>query len=52
MIYTENEIAGELSNFVKCFWMFDTQENDVVNTILPDGYFDLIFEIRNNEISS
>lgn len=52
MIYTENEISGELSNFVKCFWMFDSQENDVVNTILPDGYFDLIFEIRNDEVSS
>jgi AraC-like DNA-binding protein len=52
MIYSENEISGELSDFVKCFWMFDSQEEDVVNTILPDGYFDLIFEIRNNELFS
>ena len=52
MIYTENEISGELSDFVKCFWMFDSQEEDVVNTILPDGYFDLIFEIRNSELFS
>jgi len=52
MIYTENEISGELSDFVKCFWMFDSQGEDVLNTILPDGYFDLIFEIRNSELFS
>jgi AraC-like DNA-binding protein len=43
MIYLENEITGELSNFVKCFWMSDSEEEEGVHTVLPDGYFDLLF---------
>ena len=50
MIYNEKEIVGELSDFIKCCWFFDSEDEDVVNTILPDGYFDLIFKVRNAEL--
>ena len=49
MIYNEKKITGELSDFIKCCWFFDSQDEEVVNTILPDGYFDLIFKIRDTE---
>lgn len=44
MNYREIETNGFLSNFVKCFWTSETAETEVENTILPDGYFDLIVE--------
>ncbi len=44
------KIDGFLSNFINCFWEHDNIQKEVEFTILPDGYFDLIFEIRNNEI--
>lgn len=44
------KIDGFLSNFINCFWECDNSRNEVEFTILPDGYFDLIFEIKNNKI--
>lgn len=44
------KIDGFLSNFINCFWEQDNIQKEVEFTILPDGYFDLIFEIKNNEI--
>lgn len=44
------KIEGFLSNFINCFWEHDNIQKEVEYTILPDGYFDLIFEIKNNEI--
>jgi AraC-like DNA-binding protein len=52
MKYEEIKIDGYLSNFVKCFWTSETLTKSSDYTILPDGYFDLIFEIKNNKISS
>jgi len=52
MEYREIKIEGFLSNFIQCFWEYDNQIRDIDYTILPDGYFDLIFEIRNNELSN
>lgn len=44
------KIDGFLSNFINCFWEYNNIQKEVEFTILPDGYFDLIFEIKNNEI--
>jgi AraC-like DNA-binding protein len=52
MKYEEIKTDGYLSNFVKCFWTSETLTKSSEYTILPDGYFDLIVEIRNKKISS
>ena len=52
MEYRENKIEGFLSNFIQCFWEYDNQIKDVDYTIIPDGHFDLIFKISNNELSN
>ena len=52
MKYRENKIDGFLSNFIQCFWEFDKRFKDVNYTILPDGHFDIIFEIKNNKLST
>ena len=51
MKYEEIKADGNLSNFVKCFWTSETLTKSSEYTILPDGYFDLIVEIRNEKIS-
>ncbi|MBN1768707.1 MAG: AraC family transcriptional regulator [Prolixibacteraceae bacterium] len=43
MLYLENKPHSSLCNFVKCYWFSDTQEAEGEYTILPDGYFDLIY---------
>ncbi|MDA3881602.1 MAG: AraC family transcriptional regulator [Prolixibacteraceae bacterium] len=43
MLYLENIPHERLTNFVKCYWFSDTQESEGEYTILPDGYFDLIY---------
>ncbi len=52
MKYEEIKTDGYLSNFVKCFWTSETLTKSSEHTILPDGYFDLIIEIKNKKISS
>lgn len=52
MKYEEIKTDGYLSNFVKCFWTSETLTKSSDYTILPDGYFDLIVEIKNKKISS
>lgn len=51
MEYREIKTKDFLSNFVKCFWLYNNPLEDTEHTILPDGYFDLIFEIDNKRIS-
>lgn len=46
MKYEEIKTDGYLSNFVKCFWTSETLTKSLEHTILPDGYFDLIVEIK------
>jgi AraC-like DNA-binding protein len=50
MRYEEIKTDGYLSNFVKCFWTSETTTQCVKHTILPDGYFDLIVEIKKSKI--
>ncbi len=50
MLYKEILPSETLQNFIKCFWIFQDTEKDVVNTILPDGYFDLILKIEDNKL--
>jgi len=52
MKYEEIKTDGYLSNFVKCFWTSKTLTKSSDYTILPDGFFDLIIEIKNKKISS
>jgi AraC-like DNA-binding protein len=52
MKYEEIKTGEELTDFVKCFWASETLTKKSIFTILPDGYFDLIVEIRNNKISN
>ena len=51
MNYKEKNIKGFISNFIKSFWEFETSEKECNYEILPDGFFDLIFEIQNEQIS-
>jgi AraC-like DNA-binding protein len=50
MAYSEIKTEGFLSNFIKCFWTSQTFEETVENTILPDGYFDLILKLKYKKI--
>jgi AraC-like DNA-binding protein len=52
MQYKEIEPYGFLNNFVKCFWYYETTKTEVLHTILPDGYFDLIVEFENEILTT
>jgi len=49
MKYEEVKTEGHLSNFIKCFWTSETSQQSIEHTILPNGYFDLIVEIKNGK---
>ncbi|QLG44734.1 helix-turn-helix transcriptional regulator [Costertonia aggregata] len=51
MRYQEKYTNGLIANFIKSFWEFETADKECHYEILPDGLFDLIFEIRNEQIS-
>ena len=50
MYYQEKHTDGFIANFIKNFWEFETFEKQCDYEILPDGFFDLIFEVKNKEI--
>ena len=50
MKYEEVNTEGHLSNFKKCFWTSETSQQSIEHTILPNGYFDLIVEIKNGKM--
>jgi len=52
MKYEEIKTDGYLTNFVKCFWTSNTLTKSSNYTILPDGFFDLIIEIKKKKVSS
>ncbi len=52
MKYKEIEPTEFLSNFVKCFWHYETADKEVLHTILPDGYFDMIVEFENEILTT
>ena len=49
MKYEEVKTEGYLFNFIKCFWTSETTSQNIEHTILPNGYFDLIVEIKNGK---
>ena len=51
MGYQEKNVDGFISNFVKSFWEFNNNGAKCYYEILPDGYFDLIFQIQNEQIT-
>ncbi len=51
MNYQEKHTKGFISNFIKSFWEFENTKKKCTYEILPDGFFDLIFEFRNGLIS-
>lgn len=50
MSYREKHTKGFISNFIKSFWSFENTERECSYEILPDGFFDLIFEVQNERI--
>ncbi|WP_131539294.1 helix-turn-helix domain-containing protein [Pedobacter nototheniae] len=48
--YKEILPDNQVSDFIRCFWKSDSLEDDSDYTILPNGYFDLIIEFRENKI--
>lgn len=52
MKYQEIKTNENLTNYIKCFWTSETFTKSTNYTILPDGYFDLLVEIKNEKISS
>jgi AraC-like DNA-binding protein len=52
MVYIEKKMSGNLSLFIQSFWTSETFDEVVENTILPDGYFDLIIQIEKGKIKS
>ncbi|WPO77185.1 DUF6597 domain-containing transcriptional factor [Flavobacterium sp. KACC 22761] len=52
MNYKEIKPAGFLTNFVQCFWYYETTDLEVEHTILPDGYFDLIAKFENDVLAT
>ena len=51
--YSELKPDISLSDLVKCFWRFDNDSAVRYNsTILPDGSFDLIIEIKDNKVQN
>jgi AraC-like DNA-binding protein len=52
MVYLEKKISDHLSPFIQAFWTSETFDEVIENTILPDGYFDLIVQIEKEKIKS
>ncbi len=50
MNYHEIKPSECLKDYIKCFWFSETADYEARHTILPDGYFDLIVEMRGGEI--
>lgn len=50
MNYNEIPANPLLSDFIRCFWKSEVNVDNAEYTILPNGYFDLIAEVRNNTI--
>ncbi len=52
MEYREIKPEGILKHFIKCFWLYENNEEDIVHTIMPDGYFDLLILFVNEKLVS
>lgn len=51
MTYQQLKPAAHLANFIQCFWASETGDQDLAQTILPDGCFDLILDIETEQIT-
>ncbi len=49
--YKEIKPKGFLQHFIQCFWCYKTMDKAIRHTILPDGYFDLIVEFKDDVLS-
>ena len=49
--YREIDIKSPLSKFINCLWEYKNDHGPSTHTILPDGYFDMIFEFNTFGIS-
>lgn len=52
MNYQEIHTNGFISDYIKSFWEFESFDKRYDYEILPDGCFDLIFEIRDGQITN
>ncbi|PID82371.1 MAG: AraC family transcriptional regulator [Clostridiales bacterium] len=52
MIYREIKADGFLENFIQCFWYYENDDGNVVHTIMPDGYFDLLIVFVEEKLES
>ncbi len=50
MNYHEIKPSECLKDYIKCFWFSETADHEARHTILPDGYFDLIVEVRGGKV--
>ncbi|MCG8307209.1 MAG: helix-turn-helix domain-containing protein [Cytophagales bacterium] len=51
MNYQEKNTNGFISNFVKSYWEYDNKGPECSYELLPDGYFDLIFQIQKEQLT-
>lgn len=52
-IYKEFIPSHQLKNYIDCYWFFSHLMNEPLNySIIPDGCFDLVFKINDNELST
>lgn len=52
-MYSEIKTKGFLSDFINSFWKFNNDGGELLSyEILPDGHFDLIFELKMGQIQS
>ncbi|MCG8701155.1 MAG: helix-turn-helix domain-containing protein [Bacteroidales bacterium] len=53
LTYKENTPHPSLNDYIKSYWQFTIRTNSPASfDILPDGYFDLMVIVRNNDIKS
>lgn len=52
MEYVEITPAIEISSFVKCFWEYESKEEDTQHTIFPNGYFELFMVFAQRKLIS
>lgn len=48
MNYKEQHASGILNDFVKYFWTYKHEKDDIEYTILPDACFDLVIDFGDN----